>query len=146
MINNFYSTYFSIYQVLLLLVNCRICCLQTLIPKVNQQECRRKKSRFVSRRVIFPLHSRRGPKGHSAKLGKNHIPQLDEEQRMWYERKNSQSAVACSNISSTAGVTSKLCGGVSPHGVTRNPSVQKSEDKGFTRKFHYSTKMTMHFT
>jgi hypothetical protein len=151
MTSKFYSTYFFIYSGFT--TSCqpqRIRCLQTdyvlLITEVNQQERWRKQSRFVSRRVIFSLLSRRGSKGQSEKLGKNHIPQLDGEQRMRYERKTPQSEVACSNLSWTAGVTSKLCGGVSPHGVTRNPGVQRSEDKGFTRKFHYITNMTVNFT
>jgi hypothetical protein len=53
---------------------------------------------------------------------------------------------ASSFLSSTAGVTSRAYGAVSPYGVKRNPGDQRSENKGFTAKFHYSTKMIMDFT
>ena len=37
--------------------------------------------------------------GHRENLVGNHIPELDEEQRMCYGRKNAKSAAACRNLS-----------------------------------------------
>jgi hypothetical protein len=76
-------------------------------------------------------------------LDKNRIPQLDMEQWMCHGQNNPPSVVTCSFLTSTAGVTIRAYGGVSPDGVTRNPGVQRSENKGFTTKFHYNTKTSL---
>ena len=80
---------------------------------------------------------------HRENLDKNRIPQLDLEQWMCHGQNNPPSVVTCSFLSSTAGVTIRAYGGVSPDGVTRNPGVQRSENKGFTTKFHYNTKTSL---